>query len=994
MTQLLEEINTLTDSLQKNFKSLPENVDNNNNNTNNNDDQKSNEMTTTSTTTHASYNDEIQRRTIIKRKKIPVRSDLFNISFNNNDNANSLDDNVNTTNLILPSTLTSITDVLNSETDKPITSSGDSGVFLMASQKLVSDNDENVNRENLENKSKIDKIAATIKEEDESETKSKQIAIDEPPKLPPRKPSRSDVIPTGMDRVETYHERLEIEHLHNDTLSLQRSGYLWKTGPNYKSFKNRWCVLYRHSQNYFDANLSYYFNRSSMSASLSGKILLAEIEFISITETIPLKTRLPKIEKPNSNRRSSKSSIESINKNHISDNDDLANGGNHSLCFFEIGVKTRQGRIYLFAARSDTDRQQWIHAFVQATTLHAFKNKEIYHCGFVKAKFTITAEWQTCFALLTTDRFFYVFELSENGSTIPTLDCGKYHIFNLRKTVRLNKMDEKSSTNDENYGHINRKNSDSFRECCTIDCKFGFSLTQNGGHVVYLISSFESHINLWFRSIWRFWLVPQHPPEKLILEEQYLNKENVPIAFDKCLKFLDTFNQTGLNLFGPMQDSIHEPTVIMTQNSSLDEKPNQSNSRKRLPGHSATTPMLTDMDLWTQQNILHQLRFDSWNVHLLPQKYNACQISQLMMLYLRSMSECLFTETLIPYWIKLSKTLNRKDESDHSDSDSINSKTEQIKRLLKFLPPVNYALLRRFIIYLANTTHNNEEYSLSTSLCKTLFFSKPNKTPISVSIARSILIALIQNHVWLFDVTKEELEKELHIKRVVNLIISQNRKQSAKKQSGQKLKMNRVNNAGGGEHMIAMANKGYHVDDRTKVNSLIIGIKVSTWPDNKQTNVNVHINRSTTASEVFEMILEKNATPIKCQTIVADQDEAAALVVSSGSSANPSGSIKSVGSTNAIRRHQQPQSSTIVNVGGDGHQIPLSTVSNKLPECQITNTTSIPALTFIERHRIKSRQSHERRNFGQTLVFNSWIELDQWIKGLLEASSHRELFEI
>ena len=81
-----------------------------------------------------------------------------------------------------------------------------------------------------------------------------------------------------MDRVETNHERLEIEHLHNDTLSLQRSGYLWKTGPNYKSFKNRWCVLYRHSQNYFDANLSYYFNRSSMSASLSGKILLAEKE--------------------------------------------------------------------------------------------------------------------------------------------------------------------------------------------------------------------------------------------------------------------------------------------------------------------------------------------------------------------------------------------------------------------------------------------------------------------------------------------------------------------------------------------------------------------------------------------------------------------------------------------------------------------------------------------------------------------------------------------
>lgn len=133
----------------------------------------------------------------------------------------------------------------------------------------------------------------------------------------------------------------------------------------------------------------------------------------------------------------------------------------------------------------------------------------------------------------------------------------------------------------------------------------------------------------------------------------------------------------------------------------------------------------------------------------------------------------------------------------------------------------------------------------------------------------------------------------------------------------------------------------------------------------------------------------QNATPIKCQTIVADPDEATALVVSSGSNSNMSGSTKSAGSTKAIRRHQQPHSSTVASVS---NQIP--TVPTTLVECQITSTNSIPALTFIERHRIKSRQSHERRNFGQTLVFNSWIELDQWIKGLLEASLHRELFEI
>lgn len=195
MTQLLEEINTLTDSLQKNFSSLPGNVDNSNNNNNDDDEQESNETTTTTTNTS---NDEIQRRTIIKRKKIPVRSDLFNISFNNNDNVDdSFDDNVNTINP-LPST--SLNDVLKSETDKPITSSGDSGVFLMASQKSVFDNDGDGNQENnsgtnMKNQSEIDEIATTMKESIKSETKSivniKQTEFDEPPKLPPRKPSRS-----------------------------------------------------------------------------------------------------------------------------------------------------------------------------------------------------------------------------------------------------------------------------------------------------------------------------------------------------------------------------------------------------------------------------------------------------------------------------------------------------------------------------------------------------------------------------------------------------------------------------------------------------------------------------------------------------------------------------------------------------------------------------------------------------------------------------------
>lgn len=220
-------------------------------------------------------------------------------------------------------------------------------------------------------------------------------------------------------------------------------------------------------------------------------------------------------------------------------------------------------------------------------------------------------------------------------------------------------------------------------------------------------------------------------PEKLILEEQYLNKDNVPIAVDKCLKFLDTFNQTGLNLFGPMQDSAPE-TPVSTNNShcvvhpksrllpgtvesNFSRKPSlSSSSSTNVSSGSTSLPLTamsepgigTDIDLLAQQNLLAQLRFDSWSVHFLPQKYNACQISKLLLHYLKSMDECIFTETLLPYWIKLQSASNsaektNRDSTDNDPDSLFNSKNKQMKCLLKLMPPVNYATLRRFIIYLS-----------------------------------------------------------------------------------------------------------------------------------------------------------------------------------------------------------------------------------------------------------------------------------------------------
>ena len=66
---------------------------------------------------------------------------------------------------------------------------------------------------------------------------------------------------------------------------------------------------------------------------------------------------------------------------------------------------------------------------------------------------------------------------------LKTLNCKNYHIYNLRKTVRISRLDEPTGV----YTVPNTN----------LDCKNGFSLTQNGGRVVYLLSDFEGHINRW-----------------------------------------------------------------------------------------------------------------------------------------------------------------------------------------------------------------------------------------------------------------------------------------------------------------------------------------------------------------------------------------------------------------------------------------------------------------------------------------------------------------
>lgn len=271
---------------------------------------------------------------------------------------------------------------------------------------------------------------------------------------------------------------------------------------------------------------------------------------------------------------------------------------------------------------------------------------EIYQCGFLRTRFTITGRWQLGLALLTTDRCLYLFEMTPGGELARVVDCKSYQIFNLRKTVRLASFDSN-----------------------------GFSLTQNGGRVVYLASEFEPHIVLWREAVERFWRTPE-VLEKSILAEQYLTKENVPVAIDKCLKFLDTFNRIGGKLFTEAGEKELKDFLQACSNNSTATTTN-NNSGSLLPFEQLG-------------NVLAELRANAWEVHLLPQRLSAQHVAFLLFQYLKSMNECILTDLTLSEWIQVTE-----------EDIELEARRAKLKRLLQMLPVVNYSSLRRIIIYLA-----------------------------------------------------------------------------------------------------------------------------------------------------------------------------------------------------------------------------------------------------------------------------------------------------
>lgn len=135
-----------------------------------------------------------------------------------------------------------------------------------------------------------------------------------------------------------------------------------------------------------------------------------------------------------------------------------------------------------------------------------------------------------------------------------------------------------------------------------------------------------------------------------------------------------------------------------------------------------------------------------------------------------------------------------------------------------------------------------------------MVFSKGHLKPtiIKLSSAECLITSIIKDYLWLFEVTKEELEKEIRIQRVVHLINNKNNSALDKQKllCAARFRANRK---------LMSPERKYGPDinvDNKQVNSLIIAIKVCLGP-NKPSTVNVHLSKDTTADDVVNMIQQK-----------------------------------------------------------------------------------------------------------------------------------------
>ncbi|CAG2106239.1 unnamed protein product, partial [Medioppia subpectinata] len=512
---------------------------------------------------------------------------------------------------------------------------------------------------------------------------------------------------------------------------IQKCGYLWKTGSNRREFLDRWCVLHRNDQQPDDGVLAYYADRKTTAA--RGKIMLKDVAFARLVPELGPKTRPPTAQ---------------VNGTINSAND------SSNWCYFEIGTNCKRGRVFLFAAKCLSDQRLWFQVLQEAIAWDRFTLKDTFHCGYIWMKYGISGQWLVNYVLLS-DRQITV--VSKDTAPDEDQPLGSPPKTADNKSVRSSDNDSDSyvSTGSSTMadclgsGHCYR----TYDMRKVMSCGYASAhqinscgLVHESGQpvcltfpnkVLYIQCEYKAHTELWYQSFMKLWTVPAAGT----LEDQYLTGDGVPVAVDKCINFVATYGTDTPNLY--LQQNLGSPVA---------------------------------------QAIVDELRRDAWALQLRVDNHSVHDITCALILYLKSMSECILTEKLYHNWIKANEEDNR------------NERLQKLKILLHLLPIVNYLTLKKLIAHIVCIIEQSDKnqtsiLNIAPAICPALLFLKCCHRVLDDRVSTfdghsagiDIVTDLIQSYGWLFDVTAEELEKERRIQRALELLNEAKRREMGAK---------------------------------------------------------------------------------------------------------------------------------------------------------------------------------------------------------------------
>ncbi|XP_054152520.1 uncharacterized protein LOC128951295 [Oppia nitens] len=496
-----------------------------------------------------------------------------------------------------------------------------------------------------------------------------------------------------------------LNHNHNRAI-IQKCGYLWKTGPNRRRFHDRWCVLHRHQQQSDEAVLAYYLDRKTTSS--RGKLMLKDIAFVKLLDAIESKTKAPVIN---------------------------STGDSTIFSYFEVGVNSRRGRVYLFAAKCLSDQRIWFNTICESIAWDYFTLNDAFHCGYVYMKYGISGQWIVNYVVLkerqitivtkdleeingnhnsvANDTASIISDDSESHMSTDSMDLNSrhsYQIYDMRKVMSVA------------YASVHQMSS------CGSAIEMGQPVCVAFQHrVIYLQCEYKAHTELWYQSLLKIW----KKPETGCLEDQYLTNDNLPVAIEKCINFVSTYGADTPNLY-----------------------------------------IYQNHDSRVSQSLVTALHGNVWDVQIRIDDYSVHDVCLTVILFLKSLNECILTEKLYHNWIKA------------NEEENPNERLQKFKVLLKILPVVNYVTLKKIVLHMVCLLQNNDKnkltlLTLAPALSETILFFKccndkviddRTSTFDGRSAGTDIMTDLLVSYNWLFDITQQEMEKERKIQKALQLM--------------------------------------------------------------------------------------------------------------------------------------------------------------------------------------------------------------------------------